>query len=92
MRMGLTNTRQAPNALALARARTGDEALRVVHRLDFETSGVLVFARTTPVASALCAAFRADAAGAAARVRKTYVARVRGALAGGGEWTGLAAA
>jgi tRNA pseudouridine32 synthase/23S rRNA pseudouridine746 synthase len=58
-----------------------------VHRLDFETSGVLVFARTTAAASALCAAFRKSTDGAVDKTRKTYVARVAGRLTGSGEWT-----
>jgi tRNA pseudouridine32 synthase/23S rRNA pseudouridine746 synthase len=57
------------------------------HRLDFETSGVLVFARTTAAASALCAAFRKSTDGDAGDTRKTYVARVSGRLSGSGEWT-----
>ena len=57
------------------------------HRLDFETSGVLVFARTTAAASALCAAFRKSTDGDAGDTRKTYVARVAGRLSGSGEWT-----
>ena len=84
----------APSALSLARAAVGLDDLRVVHRLDFETSGVLVFAKTTAAASALCASFRVDAseaagdaAAAAPKMRKVYVARVGGALAGSGEWT-----
>lgn len=84
----------APSALSLARAAVGLPDLRVVHRLDFETSGVLVFAKTSAAAAALCASFRADAAeasGAAAtaaapKMRKVYVAAVRGELAGSGEW------
>ena len=56
-------------------------------RADYETSGVLVFARTTAAASALCAAFRKSTDGDAGDTRKTYVARVAGRLSGSGEWT-----
>lgn len=68
-----------------------------------ETSGVLVFAKTTEAASALCASFRVDATEAAAggdrdpggpgpraadKMRKTYVAAVRGRFASPtGAWT-----
>ena len=43
-----------------------------VHRLDRETSGVLLFARTAAVHRSLCLAFEER------RVRKTYVAFTRG--------------
>ena len=81
------NDEEAPNALDLARVAVGDRDLRPVHRLDYETSGVLVFARTTAAASALCAAFRKSTDGDAGDTRKTYVARVAGRLSGSGEWT-----
>ena len=81
------NDEEAPNALDLARVAVGDRDLRPVHRLDYETSGVLVFARTTAAASALCAAFRKSTDGDASKTRKTYVARVSGRLSGSGEWT-----
>ena len=78
---------EAPNALDLARVAVGDRDLRPVHRLDYETSGVLVFARTTAAASALCAAFRKSTDGDAGDTQKTYLARVAGRLSGRGEWT-----
>ena len=81
------NDEEAPNALDLARVAVGDRDLRPVHRLDYETSGVLVFARTTAAASALCAAFRKSTDGDAGKTRKTYLARVAGRLSGRGEWT-----
>ena len=81
------NDEEAPNALDLARVAVGDRDLRPVHRLDYETSCVLVFARTTAAASALCAAFRKSTDGDASKTQKTYVARVAGRLSGSGEWT-----
>ncbi len=48
------------------------ERPRLVHRLDRDTSGVLVLARTAPAARALAAAFRER------RVRKLYWALVAG--------------
>ena len=69
---GAGRGRRAPNALDLARVAVGDRDLRpVLHRLDYETSGVLVFARTTAAASALCAPFRKSTDGAADKTRKT---------------------
>jgi tRNA pseudouridine32 synthase/23S rRNA pseudouridine746 synthase len=50
-------------------------AVWVVHRLDRETSGVLLFARTAAAHRSLCLAFEER------RVRKTYVAFTRGAPA-----------
>ena len=47
-------------------------AVWVVHRLDRETSGVLLFARTAAAHRSLCLAFEER------RVRKTYVAFTRG--------------
>ncbi|KAJ8613024.1 hypothetical protein CTAYLR_004048 [Chrysophaeum taylorii] len=57
-------------ALTHATRRFGE--LRPAHRLDFETSGVLMFARTHASAAAVCEMFRDR------KVRKTYVAVVRG--------------
>lgn len=67
-------------ALGLARQAISDERLRIVHRLDFETSGVLCFARTVESAAIMSAAFRDR------RVVKTYFALVRGVLQGEGTW------
>jgi RluA family pseudouridine synthase len=52
-----------------------DARLWVVHRLDRDTSGVLVFARTPDIHRTLCLAFEER------RVRKTYVAFTLGAPA-----------
>lgn len=51
----------------------------VVHRLDRETSGVLVFAKTPEAHRALCAAFEGR------NVKKTYLAAVEGDLSGNGK-------
>ena len=56
----------------LDRQRYGRFRLATVHRLDRETSGLLVFARTPPVAAHLCKQF------AAHRVDREYVAIVGG--------------
>jgi tRNA pseudouridine32 synthase/23S rRNA pseudouridine746 synthase len=52
--------------------------LRLVHRLDRDTSGVMVFARTHPAQVALGRAFEER------RVDKSYVARLSGWLDGAG--------
>jgi 23S rRNA pseudouridine1911/1915/1917 synthase len=59
----------------------GEGGLRsgVVHRLDVDTSGVVLFATDEPTWQRLRAAFRAQ------RVEKVYRALVRGRLAGEGE-------
>ena len=74
-------TRQAAAGSAVdtlrTQLRTRDgrpAALWVVHRLDADTSGVLVFARTQAAAAALSQAF------AAQQVDKTYLARVAGTV------------
>jgi tRNA pseudouridine32 synthase/23S rRNA pseudouridine746 synthase len=74
-------TRQAASGSALdtlrthLRSRDGrPAALWVVHRLDSDTSGVLVFARTREAAALLSQAF------AAQHVEKTYLARVAGTV------------
>ena len=58
--------------------RFGGERPRLVHRLDKDTSGVLVLARTARAATALTAAFRAG------EVRKLYWAVVVGVPASAG--------
>ena len=75
-------TRQAASGSAVDTLRTQlrardrrPAALWVVHRLDAETSGVLVFARTRAAAAALSQAF------ATQHVEKTYLARVAGTVA-----------
>jgi 23S rRNA pseudouridine1911/1915/1917 synthase len=57
---------------ALLRERYPDEAMEVAHRIDRETSGVLVIARGHEVASFLTQAFARRA------VEKTYLALVKG--------------
>jgi 23S rRNA pseudouridine1911/1915/1917 synthase len=57
---------------ALLRERYPDEAMEVAHRIDRETSGVLVIARGREVASFLTQAFARRA------VAKTYLALVKG--------------
>mmetsp|Transcript_22404 Transcript_22404/g.68992 ORF Transcript_22404/g.68992 Transcript_22404/m.68992 type:complete len:320 (+) Transcript_22404:40-999(+) len=74
--------RDAKTAFGATRDLLGDPELRIVHRLDYETSGVLVFARSSAAAAALCRAFRRESF-----IAKTYVAIVRGKLTGAGEWT-----
>lgn len=58
----------------LDKERFGRHRLRVVHRLDRQTSGLLVFARTPTVAAALAKLF------AAHRVERRYRAIVAGRL------------
>jgi len=57
--------------LLWAFARSNGKRPNLVHRLDRETSGVILAARTKPAAAALHAAFEARS------VRKTYLALVR---------------
>ena len=61
--------------IRLLRRQEGVESLRLVHRLDRETTGVLLVAATLEAARALALAFERG------RVRKEYVALVRGELA-----------
>jgi len=58
--------------VALLRERYPTERLQICHRIDRETSGVLLIARTAEAASFLKRAF------AQRRVKKTYLALVRG--------------
>lgn len=71
-------TRGARDALVLTRrlARELDGPVFPVHRLDRQTSGVLLLARTPAAARHLCDEFRAQ------RVRKTYLGLCRGTLDG----------
>jgi 23S rRNA pseudouridine1911/1915/1917 synthase len=55
--------------------RGGSEAVRAVHRLDKETSGLMVFARTAEAESRLGKQFRTHG------VERTYLALVRGRAA-----------
>ena len=63
---------------AVLRERFPDEALQITHRLDLETSGVLLIGRTRDAAVALKRAF------AKRRVHKKYLAIVHGVLEGEG--------
>jgi 23S rRNA pseudouridine1911/1915/1917 synthase len=63
---------------SVLREKFPDERLQITHRLDLETSGVLLIARTYEAAVALKRAF------AKRRVHKRYVALVHGALDGEG--------
>jgi 23S rRNA pseudouridine1911/1915/1917 synthase len=63
---------------SVLRERFPDERLQITHRLDLETSGVLLVARHYDAAVALKRAF------ARRRVHKRYVAVVHGALDGAG--------
>lgn len=67
-----TRSWRTRTVLNLLRARPGGAQLRPVHRLDRETSGVLLFAHTAEVATALMKQF------AQRQVRKRYLAIVRG--------------
>jgi 23S rRNA pseudouridine1911/1915/1917 synthase len=63
---------------AVLREKFPDEQLQLTHRLDLETSGVLLVARSRPAAVALKRAF------ARRRVHKRYLAVVHGRLDGDG--------
>jgi RluA family pseudouridine synthase len=65
-----TRASQRISLEASLRARLGDPGLRAVHRLDRQTSGVALFARTSEAARALGRVF------AERRVRKLYLALV----------------
>ena len=58
--------------VALLRERYPDEQMEIAHRIDRETSGVLLIARNRAVASFLTRAFARRA------VEKTYLALVKG--------------
>jgi len=66
-------------ALKRARLTPANEPFRLVHRIDRETSGVLVFARTLAAQQSLTAQFHART------VEKTYWALVRGYVETDGE-------
>jgi len=68
-----------PDVLTLARQQTGDEGLRLAHRLDRPTSGLMVLARTKAAAQGLSRQFRERHA------EKRYLAVVEGAWEGWGE-------
>lgn len=67
-----TRSWRTRTVLSLLRKRLGDAGLHPAHRLDRETSGVLVFARTAPALRGLMEHFRLG------RVSKRYLAVVRG--------------
>lgn len=69
---GGSGQRRHVDALSQALVGEGEERPRLVHRLDRDTSGILVLARTRPAAVALTAAFRAR------ETRKIYWAAVAG--------------
>jgi 23S rRNA pseudouridine1911/1915/1917 synthase len=58
---------------ALLRERYPDEPMQIAHRIDRETSGVMLVARTRAAASALTTSFERR------QVQKTYLALVKGA-------------
>lgn len=62
--------------IRMLRRQEGSETLRLVHRLDRETTGVLLVAEVPDTARRLSAAFERG------RVRKEYLAIVRGTIAG----------
>ena len=63
----------------LLKAATGAEEIFCVHRLDRETAGLMVYARTKRAAAALSAAIGAGA------LRKVYLAAAQGETPEGGE-------
>jgi 23S rRNA pseudouridine955/2504/2580 synthase len=65
---------QSLDTLMAAFAKSNGKRPRLVHRLDQGTSGVIVAAKTQPVAAKLSEAF------AGRGVKKTYLALVKGAL------------
>ena len=71
------NTIRENSLIRMLRRQTGREGLRLVHRLDRETSGVLLIAEDAPSASVLSTAFERG------RVEKEYLAIVEGEVAGG---------
>jgi 23S rRNA pseudouridine1911/1915/1917 synthase len=68
-----TRRRVRHTLLAILRRRLGEDGLSLAHRIDRETSGIVLLARDLPTARALSDAF------AAGQIRKTYLAVVRGA-------------
>jgi 23S rRNA pseudouridine1911/1915/1917 synthase len=70
------NSIKENSLIRMLRRQEGAAELRLTHRLDRETSGVLVVAETAQAASVISSAF------ARGRVRKEYLALVSGAIAG----------
>jgi len=70
------NTVRENSLIRMLRRQEGSESLRLAHRLDRETSGVLLVAEDAPAATTLSTAFaRGD-------VHKEYLALVGGSVAG----------
>ncbi|HZN55132.1 MAG TPA: RluA family pseudouridine synthase [Candidatus Polarisedimenticolaceae bacterium] len=69
------NTIRENSLIRMLRRQTGRESLRLVHRLDRETSGVLLVAEDARAASVLATAFERG------RVAKEYLAIVEGVVA-----------
>jgi RluA family pseudouridine synthase len=69
---GGSGVRESLESLLAAFAKSNGKRPHLVHRLDRETSGIIVAARTKPAAAALSAAF------AGREVNKTYLAIVCG--------------
>ncbi len=76
---GGSGVTQSLETLLVAFAKSNGKRPRLVHRLDRETSGVIVAARTKPAAALLSAAFAGRA------VSKTYLAIVCGCAPDPGE-------
>lgn len=74
--LSVPGTGGLPDALTLTAAMTGS-SLTAVHRLDMDTSGILLYGRTEAGVKALMAAFREG------RVEKRYRALLEGRLAAG---------
>jgi len=70
------NTIRENSLIRTLRRQEGVETLRLVHRLDRETTGVLLIAEDAPTASVLSTAFERG------RVHKEYLAIVGGEVAG----------
>ena len=70
------NTIKENSLIRMLRRQEAAAELRLVHRLDRETSGVLLIAADAPTASVLSTAFEQG------RVHKEYLAVVRGAIDG----------
>ena len=70
------NTVRENSLIRMLRRQEGVETLRLVHRLDRETTGVLLVAEDAPTASALSTAFERG------HVHKEYLAIVGGEVAG----------
>ncbi len=67
--------------LVAARLVPADEPFRIVHRLDLECSGAIVYARSLPAQQSLTGQFEGR------RVEKSYLALVRGFVASDGQVT-----